>query len=95
MSFYQKGRAAGPFEAGIEFALRFVLASPAFVFRAEDAPAQLKAGTPYRISDYELASRLSFFLWGSIPDDTLLNVAGDAAAPRAGGPGATGQADAR
>ena len=75
MSFYQKGRAAGPFEAGIEFALRFVLASPAFVFRAEDAPAQLKAGTPYRISDYELASRLSFFLWSSIPDEGLLTIA--------------------
>ncbi|MEP7305001.1 MAG: DUF1592 domain-containing protein [Acidobacteriota bacterium] len=77
MSFYQKGRATGPFEAGIEFALRFVLASPAFVFRAEEAPAQLKVGMPYRISDYELASRLSFFLWSSIPDDGLLNAAGE------------------
>jgi hypothetical protein len=77
MSFYQKGRAGGPFEAGIEFGLRFVLASPAFVFRAEGTPSHLKPGTPYRITDYELASRLSFFLWSSIPDDELLAVAGE------------------
>jgi hypothetical protein len=76
MAFYQKGRAGGPFEAGIEFALRFVLASPAFVFRAESVPSHLKPGTPYRITDYELASRLSFFLWSSIPDDELLAAAG-------------------
>jgi hypothetical protein len=77
MSFYHQGRAGGPFEAGIEFALRFVLTSPAFVFRAEGAPAHLQPGTSYRITDYELASRLSFFLWSSIPDDQLLTVAGE------------------
>jgi hypothetical protein len=77
IGFYQKGRTGGPFEAGIEFALRFMLASPAFVFRAEDAPANVRPGTPYRITDYELASRLSFFLWSSIPDEILLNLAAD------------------
>jgi hypothetical protein len=77
MSFYQKGRTDGSFEAGLEFALRFVLASPAFVFRAEGAPANVKPGTPYRISDFELASRLSFFLWSSIPDEKLLTVAAE------------------
>jgi hypothetical protein len=77
LAFYQQGRADGSFDAGIEFALRFVLASPAFVFRAEEAPESVQPGTPYRISDYELASRLSFFLWSSIPDDTLLALAGE------------------
>jgi hypothetical protein len=75
MSFYDRGRRRGPFEAGIEFAVRFVLASPSFVFRPEHEPSGAVAGEPYRISDYELASRLSFFLWSSIPDDTLLSVA--------------------
>jgi hypothetical protein len=77
LTFYQQGRADGTFDAGIEFALRFVLASPAFVFRAEEAPESVQPGTPYRISDYELASRLSFFLWSSVPDDTLLGLAGE------------------
>jgi hypothetical protein len=77
MVFYRQRRAAGSFDAGLEFALRFILASPAFVFRAENAPEQVKPGTAYRISDYELASRLSFFLWSSIPDDTLLNLAAE------------------
>jgi mono/diheme cytochrome c family protein len=63
------------FEAGIEMGLAAVLVSPEFLFRVEHDPAGVPAGTPYRIDDLELASRLSFFLWGSIPDDELLDVA--------------------
>jgi hypothetical protein len=75
LSFYQKGRNAGTFDTGIEMALRRVLADPDFVFRKEPEPANLKPGQRYRLNDMELASRLSFFLWSSIPDDELLNVA--------------------
>jgi len=76
MDFYKEGRAKGTFDSGIEMALRRILASPDFIFRAEREPANVKTGTSYRISDLELASRLSFFLWSSIPDDELLRVAG-------------------
>ena len=75
MGFYQRGRNAKDFDSGIEMALRRVLADPEFVFRREAEPATLAAGQTYRISDLELASRLSFFLWSSIPDDELLTVA--------------------
>jgi hypothetical protein len=75
MSFYQTGRKAGNFDSGIEFALRRILAAPSFVYRAEIEPDALKPGEIYRIGDFELASRLSFFLWSSIPDDTLLDLA--------------------
>jgi cytochrome c551/c552 len=76
LSFYQRQRTAtGRFEAGIEMALRRILADPEFVFRFEPPPANIAPNTPYRITDTELASRLSFFLWSSIPDDELLNVA--------------------
>ncbi len=81
MDFYRTGRKDASFDAGVEFALRRILASPSFVFRPEREPlddghgAPLAAGTPYRVTDYELASRLSFFLWSSIPDETLLRVA--------------------
>jgi mono/diheme cytochrome c family protein len=76
MSFYQQGRnEGGKFDSGIELALRRILADPQFVFRKEAVPADAKPGEPYRISDIELASRLSFFLWSSIPDDELLNLA--------------------
>src|SRR6185436_3430085 len=71
MTFYQKGRAEGGFDLGIERALERVLVSPQFLFRIERAPSTAAA----RVSDLELASRLSFFLWSSIPDDELLNVA--------------------
>jgi mono/diheme cytochrome c family protein len=72
--FYEAGRKNGSFDRGIERALRSILSSPNFVFRAEqDAPAP--PGTVYPISDLELASRLSFFLWSSIPDDELIEVA--------------------
>jgi hypothetical protein len=76
LSFYQKERNRGAsFEGGIEIALRRILADPEFVFRFEPPPANVAAGQPYRISDTELASRLSFFLWSSIPDEELLNLA--------------------
>jgi cytochrome c551/c552 len=72
---YRKGRAEGDFEAGIEMALSAVLVSPQFLFRIEQDPAGVAPNTAYRISDLELASRLSFFVWSSIPDDELLDVA--------------------
>jgi mono/diheme cytochrome c family protein len=73
--FYQVGRKAGNFEKGVQVALLRMLASPKFVFRAERDPDNVAAGAVYRISDLELASRLSFFLWSSIPDDQLLQAA--------------------
>lgn len=75
LELYRKARAEGGFEAGIEMALSAVLVSPEFLFRVEQDPAGIPANTVYRISDLELASRLSFFLWSSIPDDELLDVA--------------------
>jgi cytochrome c551/c552 len=75
LSFYQAGRNAGTFDDGIERALQLILAHPEFVFRTEDAPAHAKPGQPYRVSDLELASRLSFFLWSTGPDDELMNLA--------------------
>jgi len=77
LGFYQQGRKGASFEAGIEMALRRILVDPEFVFRKEVEPAGAPAGKPYRISDLELASRLSFFLWSSIPDDQLLKVASE------------------
>jgi hypothetical protein len=75
MKFYESGQRNGGFEAGIELALERILASPKFVFRAERDPAGTAPGNVYRVSDLELASRLSFFLWSSIPDDELLKLA--------------------
>jgi hypothetical protein len=75
MGFYQEGRKNGSFEDGIEIAVRRILASPLFLVRIEKEPANLAVGQTYRLSDIELASRLSFFLWSSIPDDELLNLA--------------------
>jgi len=75
MRFYQNGRNNSSFEAGIEKALRAVLVSPDFLFRIERDPAGAAANSIHRISDLELASRLSFFLWSSIPDDQLLGLA--------------------
>jgi hypothetical protein len=75
MKIYRDGRRTGTFETGIEMALQRVLAAPKFVFRVERDPANVEPGAPYRISDVELASRLSFFLWSSIPDDELLSLA--------------------
>jgi mono/diheme cytochrome c family protein len=75
LAFYQDGRKDASFEAGVQNALRLILASPKFLFRAEPDPANAAPGTSYRLGDLELASRLSFFLWSSIPDDELLTVA--------------------
>jgi len=75
LKFYKDARAEGGFETGIEMALRAVLVSPEFLFRVEQDPARIAPKTAYRISDLELASRLSFFLWSSIPDDELLEAA--------------------
>ena len=72
LGLYRDGAARGGLEAGIELAVRGILVSPHFLFRFEDQPASAAPGTPYRISDLELASRLSFFLWSTIPDDELL-----------------------
>jgi hypothetical protein len=74
--FFVAGRKQGTFDTGIQTALQRILASPKFSFRVERDPAGALPGTVYRISDLELASRLSFFLWSSIPDDQLLRVAG-------------------
>jgi hypothetical protein len=75
LRFYDEGRKTGTFEAGIEMGLRAMLASPKFLFRAERDPAGTPAGRAYTLSDLELASRLSFFIWSSIPDEELLAVA--------------------
>jgi len=75
MSFYEKGRAGTDFETGIQQAIARILVAPAFLYRTEAEPAGPKSGAPYRLSSLDLASRLSFFLWSSIPDDELLDVA--------------------
>lgn len=75
MSLFREARAEGGFEAGIELALSSILINPDFLFRIERDPDSVAAGTVYRISDLELASRLSFFLWSSIPDEQLLRLA--------------------
>ena len=76
MEFYQAGRSdGGSFDDGVEALLQRVLADPEFVYRLEPEPAGLPAGKAYRISDLALASRLSFFLWSSVPDDELIDLA--------------------
>ena len=75
LAFYQTGRQRASFESGISLALRRILADPAFLFRFETDPAGAAAGTGAGVTDLELASRLSFFLWSSIPDEQLLDVA--------------------
>jgi mono/diheme cytochrome c family protein len=76
MAFFQDGRKeAGGFDAGIEMVLARVLASPKFIYRIETEPATAKLNQPYRISDLDLASRLSFFLWSRSPDDQLITLA--------------------
>jgi cytochrome c553 len=76
MRFYDAGRDARNFEAGVAKAVEAILASPQFLFRLEDTPATARPGQPYRLADVELASRLSFFVWGSGPDPALLDLAG-------------------
>jgi hypothetical protein len=75
MPFYKEGRAEGGFELGIQQAIQRLLVSPQFLFRIERNPPSAAPGTSYPVTDLELASRLSFFLWSSIPDDELLNLA--------------------
>jgi hypothetical protein len=75
LAFYEQGRAEGGFERGIERALRAILVSPGFILRIERDPARAVAGRAYPVTDLELASRLSFFLWSTIPDDELLDAA--------------------
>ncbi len=75
LDVYRAGRREGSFSSGIEMALQAILVSPDFLFRVERDPAEAPPGSVRRISDFELASRLSFFLWASIPDDQLLNLA--------------------
>jgi len=77
MAFYDEGRTTGgTFDDGVELGIRRILASPQFLVRVEREPANVPVGQAYRISDLELASRLSFFLWSSIPDDELISLAG-------------------
>ena len=75
LPFYERGRKEGSFDLGIQKALERLLVSSQFLFRIEREPANVAAGTAYRVSDLELASRLSFFIWSSIPDDELLDAA--------------------
>jgi hypothetical protein len=75
MPFFASGRAAGTFENGIVDAITAMLSSAKFLYRLEPPPANARPGTIYRLSDIELASRLSFFLWSSIPDEELLTLA--------------------
>jgi mono/diheme cytochrome c family protein len=72
---YREGASRGGFESGLELALRSILVSPRFLFRFESQPATVAPNTAYRVDDLELASRVSFFLWSSVPDDDLLNAA--------------------
>ena len=79
---YRTGAKDGSFESGVEMALRSILLSPNFLFRAESQPATVAPNTAYRLSDIDLASRLSFFIWSSIPDDTLIDLAAKGALHR-------------
>jgi mono/diheme cytochrome c family protein len=75
MKFYDQGRQGGDFESGIRLAIQGILANPRFLFRVEQQPETLPAGGSYRITDLELASRLSFFIWGTVPDPELIKAA--------------------
>jgi hypothetical protein len=79
LEFYAAGREQGSFDAGIQRGLQRILSSPRFMFRSERDPESLAPGAVHRVSDLELASRLSFFLWSSIPDDALLTAAASGA----------------
>jgi hypothetical protein len=75
LGFYENGRKDGDFELGVRTALQAVLASPQFIFRLERAPVGVRPGQIYRISDIDLASRLSYFLWSTVPDQELIDLA--------------------
>ncbi len=89
MRFYDAGRQTRQFEGGVAKAVEAILASPQFLFRLEDTPATARPGQPYRLADVELASRLSFFVWGAGPDPALLDLAtaGKLSPPAARPPG--------
>ena len=84
MKIYAEGRKGADFDHGIEAALEAVLVSPSFLFMRENDPAKSAPGTVHRISDLELATRLSFFLWSSIPDDAAAGGGGEEPAAQAG-----------
>lgn len=75
MTFYEQGRKEGDFESGVRTALQVILSSPDFLFKLEPAPAGVKPGETFQLSDLALASRLSYFLWGTSPDDDLIKTA--------------------
>ena len=75
LHYYSQAKTGGSFADGIQFGLRRILASPSFVFRPEAEPTAIPAGTSYRITDTELATRLSFFFWSSLPDEALMRAA--------------------
>jgi len=75
MTFYERGRKSGDFESGIRMATQAVLTSPKFIFRFEHVPSSVKPGDVYHITDLDLASRLSYFLWNTLPDNELMTVA--------------------
>lgn len=77
LGFYEMGNEIGGFEKGIETGIRRIISGPEFLFRVETAPAGVAEGQPYQISDLELASRLAFFLWSTLPDEELINVASE------------------
>ena len=77
MEFYKHGADEGGFEAGIQASIQTILAKPEFIFRFEQEPAGAEPGSVYRISDLELASRLAYFLWSTIPDDALVRIASE------------------
>jgi hypothetical protein len=79
LRFYADGRKQADFESGVRLAIQAMLANPRFVFRLEQAPAAVRAGQTYRITDLDLASRLSFFLWGTVPDAELVKAASSGA----------------
>ena len=76
LAFYEQGRASGDFEAGVRNALMIVLATPEFLYRFTAPPEDSAPGSVYAVDQYGLASRLSFFLWSSLPDDELLEIGG-------------------
>src|SRR4030095_7633276 len=76
MPFYQQGAKSGGFEGGVRAGIEAMLSSLHFLFRVEETPVTVKPGSIYRITDFDLASRLSFFLWGTIPDRDLIDAAG-------------------
>ena len=94
MELFREARAEGDFDAGIEMALSAVLVNPQFLFRIEADPPGVAPDSAYRIPDIQLASRLSFFLWSSIPDDELLDLADAGRAEQARGARTAGPPDA-